>query len=489
MKNGNENSRIGFRILLNLLVMNFLAVIPFHAAAGSETENAGKETAPVYICARLHREDKWGFIDQHGEWLIKPRWDVPPLPLFEGVIGGSRTLASPFIFEYPSGKAAVHGKYQNGSVFCQGRAAVYLNRKWFFIDRKGKQIGMKYGDVRNFKNGLAPVMAGGFTGTSTCQFARGGKWGYIELSGREIIQPQFDLAANFNEGLACVHLNGKRGKYNQVVGSKAGFINTEGEMVIEPQYDKAGNFSQGLAYVLTGAVKINGVGPHGWVDYIPEENSYGGGKMGFIDTKGKMVIEPAFDDAQGFSEGFAAVYTVKKWWHEETIARRDSPFYRGINYSKRYGLQSYRPKGKDAVVYLSLEHVGEWYFIDKEGEKQFGRTFDEVRSFRNGFAAVKIGTEYRTYEKENYRNDDVTKMCQSMGGKWGLIDIKGKTVVNPRFSQLIYLPGGFFGVQIAPKDSSYSEGEWGKWGIINSKGDFLAEPRFNDLEKLSWVSE
>jgi len=67
------------------------------------------------------------------------------------------------------------------------------------------------------------------------------------------------------------------------MAKKYGFIDKSGKVVIEPQFDGASNFSEGFARVKKDD------------------------KWGFIDKSGKMVIEPQFDDAEPFSEGLAKV--------------------------------------------------------------------------------------------------------------------------------------------------------------------------------------
>ena len=64
------------------------------------------------------------------------------------------------------------------------------------------------------------------------------KYGFIDKSGKVVIEPQFDNAEPFSEGLACVEKDGKWG-----------FIDKSGKMVIEPQFDGASDFSEGLAKV------------------------------------------------------------------------------------------------------------------------------------------------------------------------------------------------------------------------------------------------
>src|SRR2546428_11275103 len=65
------------------------------------------------------------------------------------------------------------------------------------------------------------------------------KWGYIDKTGKMIIQPQFEDIRFFSEGLACVTVDGK----------KYGYIDKTGSFVITPQYDAALSFSNGRAAV------------------------------------------------------------------------------------------------------------------------------------------------------------------------------------------------------------------------------------------------
>ncbi len=101
----------------------------------------------------------------------------------------------------------------------------------------------------------------------------GRKWGYVdERTGQVIIQPQFEEAYEFTEGLASVQL-----------GENYGYIDANGNFIIHPQFEWAYYFSEGLAEVL-----ING-------------------KSGYIDVTGKVVIQPQFDMANLFSSGLAEV--------------------------------------------------------------------------------------------------------------------------------------------------------------------------------------
>ncbi len=99
-----------------------------------------------------------------------------------------------------------------------------------------------------------------------------GKYGYIDKTGKIVINPQFTDSSSFSEGLAKVR-----------IGKKYGYIDRTGKLVINSRFVWASDFSEGLAAVLKG------------------------GKFGYIDIAGGIVIEPLFDDAKDFSEGLAIV--------------------------------------------------------------------------------------------------------------------------------------------------------------------------------------
>ena len=110
------------------------------------------------------------------------------------------------------------------------------------------------------------------------KFFRNGKWGYKNQKGAVVIQPTFDEAFQFAEGLACVEM-----------GEKLGFIDGEGKVVIDFQYDCANSFSDGLACVTKDD------------------------KTGYIDQSGKYVFEPIYEKATPFKDGKAMIKQDGKW--------------------------------------------------------------------------------------------------------------------------------------------------------------------------------
>jgi hypothetical protein len=98
-----------------------------------------------------------------------------------------------------------------------------------------------------------------------------GKWGFVDKSGRIAIEPQFDAAERFGDGLAPVK-----------IGGKWSFIDKTGKAAIEGRYDFTYGYSEGLAPVLLGRT---------WK---------------YIDKTGKEGIATGYALAGRFREGLAA---------------------------------------------------------------------------------------------------------------------------------------------------------------------------------------
>ena len=78
-------------------------------------------------------------------------------------------------------------------------------------------------------------------------------WGYIDKTGTFKINARpYNTAKKFTEGLAAVNVDGAMNEYGLIAGGKFGFIDTSGNMVISPQYDNVEPFCNGLAKVCIG---------------------------------------------------------------------------------------------------------------------------------------------------------------------------------------------------------------------------------------------
>ena len=112
-----------------------------------------------------------------------------------------------------------------------------------------------------------------------------GRSGYINASGKVVMQPRFDEARGFNEGFAAIR-----------IGEDWGYINVQGKIAIKPKFFEASEFSDGIASV--------GV-------WFPRRKAIDGkvGYYGYIDPTGALITNQQFYIASTFFEGLAFAMT------------------------------------------------------------------------------------------------------------------------------------------------------------------------------------
>ena len=176
-------------------------------------------------------------------------------------------------------------QFESAEKFSEGVAAVELNKRFGYVDSDGCfVIRAKYFAAGPFKEGFAWVMTRKpWTPFGTGEYgfvARLGQGTFIDHSGREL-RPPFSIASisNFSEGLAAVRPS----------SGKVGWIlDVHGEWGIKPQFDEAHDFSDGLAAVNQGA------------------KGHMGGKWGYIDKDGTLMIPFRYDFAGQFTKAVRA---------------------------------------------------------------------------------------------------------------------------------------------------------------------------------------
>jgi hypothetical protein len=159
-------------------------------------------------------------------------------------------------------------------------------------------------------------------------FEKDNSWGYKTPQGRVVIEPRYQMAERFSNGIAAVCCDGgwayidprgrvvirpfvfdngpdyfHEGVARYTADGKFGFFDRRGKVVIGARFDYAGPFSQGRAIVCEGCRAVQ-VGEHSLMK---------GGKWGFIGRTGEMVIPLRFDAALDFEKGKARVQVGGAW--------------------------------------------------------------------------------------------------------------------------------------------------------------------------------
>lgn len=330
-----------------------------------------------------------------------------------------------YLSEYPNGEFEKFARLRLG------------NLKWVNI-RPTAQKFLKYNFVGSPSEDLLLVMIKD-------------KFGFVNISGKEIIPAKFDYANPFSEGLAVVGMNSVESECEGVKLLNYGYINKLGRIVIPIRYFYAFDFSQGLAGVadakfgfinksnrkvisfkydfsLVDCLSPN-LSPLFKNDLAPVlKESTGRGKAGetfyvdtygFIDKTGKEIIPLKYDFAGNFSEGLAVVWKDGKtgFINEQGTIVIPLQFDSAVSFSE--GLAIVKQNNK-------------WHLIDNQGKiiNSLNLNYEEVGEFSNGLARVFINN------------------------KFGFINRSGKEIILAKYDSIwcaAFEERGFIGVELNGK--------------------------------------
>ncbi len=385
----------------------------------------------------------------------------------------------------PEFKAAV-AKYDIVQTFHNGYAAVCRDGKWGYIDSTGNEvipcfIPRKYdvctdrqdygfyrdnGYVRDFGDGMVAV-AKEVSGAQQ-SYDRQLKWGYMDATGRLVVDYIYDEAADFSEGLAFV--------YNDTF---CGFIDKTGTRVIDAsRYAADGaiySFHNGLAYVMKG-----------------DDN---GAKYGYIDRKGNEVVPCIYDEAHDFAQGLAAVAVYKEDDNDDMFPYEYSFIDSKGNklFTLKQGLKPGQFHNGMAWVTADERQFG---FIDTTGAETIAQRYatDEVAmtrfvsDFSEGY--VMVGQEsgaagdtasrvYHLLSKQQVLSPFAVDGNVHQGlalndknGKFGFVDPQGNQVIPCQFDYTEPCVTG----ELLNASCVFSQGvaavrKGGKWGYVDLQGN------------------
>ncbi|MEA5621812.1 WG repeat-containing protein [Nostoc sp. UHCC 0251] len=227
-----------------------------------------------------------GFIDQKGDYRIKPQYGYNRVGQFsEGKAYICHVSTCGYI--NTSGNEVIERKFTGAGRFSEGLAPVKTDGKWEYINKAGAfSIRQSFDEAYQFRESLAPVK-------------KDNQWIYIDKDGEPVIQGKFDKISYFSEGLAAVKQD-----------NKWGYINRQGNIVIQPQFDEPRDTRRRFDCDATDIIGNKAECKHLDNKHDFSEGLaavYMNGKWGYIDRQGNPVIQPQFSQANNFSERLAYV--------------------------------------------------------------------------------------------------------------------------------------------------------------------------------------
>jgi len=294
------------------------------------------------------------------------------------------------------------------------------------------QAMYKYDDASSFSDGLAEVVLKG-------------KHGFIDQSGKVVVPLEYDYVEEFSEGLALVKKD-----------EKYGFTDKTGKIVVPLIYDEVHSFSEGLAMVEKHW-------KYGFIDQkgkevIPIEyefafndfheglapiEKYDDDKVGVINKKNKVIVPFEYDDIDDFEHGYTYIEKDKKLG----IVHKDGKITVPIVYDN---------------VYPEF-YNGQTIFVASNKQQKEVTIFDEkVREILhlNGYT-------------EGYFFSDGLLSFADDNGQWGVVNMKGETILPFRYQRIVVREGGLLKVK-----------ENDKWGLCiasRTTAHTIVEPKYEQF--------
>ncbi|KAK3582429.1 hypothetical protein CHS0354_023975 [Potamilus streckersoni] len=460
--------------------------------------------------------DVWGYIDETGDIKIVPVYDSAGYfdknNLAAVKIGGIRTHISKSgnIFSMNLAPGDIYGRYE----FSEGLAAMYYEGKKGFINEKGLPvIKSLYQDVGKFSEGLAWV--------SSKESEYSQKVGYIDATGKMVIPQKYLSATDFKNGRAIVRekkgyvtftgVIDKSGKiiipvdfpairefHNGVAAFRKydrenalwGFMDENGKQIIEPEFLSVGDFKTKVTY----ARKRDEL-------------------FVIIDKKGNKVMKEKFQYVSNFENGYAKVLSLDgEWAYIDSLGQYLSSIY-------------FELVGEISENIYAGQKLGNWGYLNNQGEMLTEFEFKDARPFKQGRARVSAnGTKYGYINKKGksvigFLFDQATDFTEGFAqvmseGKWYHIDTNGVKLYAEGYDYVENFVGelapiwngreveGKYGSIYIGKQKvtsipfeydelkDFTEGicparKGNKWGYINQNNEWVIQPTFEDVTQFA----
>lgn len=314
----------------------------------------------------INLNNHWGLMNQDGQVIVYPRFDWTDYS-YEGTSRYVDEGKTGFLRGDPAddddpNEFFIKARYEYADRFSSGAAIVMDEDRWGLIDKAGKELlPMQYDGVLRMQDGFAAVEKDGLCGfvnragklTIPMQFQRvrsfhngyaavmldSGQWAYIDKRGKVVWQ---DNSAKVQQ-LGDFHEQYARVRVKTKAGAKWGYLTKSFRLQIDPVFEDARDFSNGYAAAKQG------------------------GKWGFIDGRGKWRIEPTFDEADDFDDAVAS--------NDFGDAERVADDRQGRDLST-------------AGLYAMVRVGDRWGYIDRRGKGALVPQFKHAQPFFRGLARV-----------------------------------------------------------------------------------------------------
>ena len=422
----------------------------------------------------LYAENKWGVINQAGEEII--------IPSYKEMIVIPNKEKDVFLCTYNINEET--GEYQTKA-----------------INKEHQEILTGYEQIEALEN--IDENDNIWYETKILRVKQNGKYGLIDLNGKELIPTQYD------------EITALKGIENSIIikkDGKVGLVNDNGSIIIEPQYTEIKNI--GNSYK-NGYITIDEQGKYGVVSttkkqilenkyeeiaqtylknyYLVKEN----GTQKLVDSNGNAVIENGFDEIKSATET-GMIFAKNNLFGEMNLSGEieieakyqdlkeaiDGKYIAKQN--DKYGVidtygntlvefkYTYITYNEDAKIYLAEDAQYKTSIINNKYEVKATGILSDI-NIDQEYIRMRENDEYKYYNLKGNEISysealkDNTIFLSKKDGKYGYVDKKGNVVVD-----YIYDDGteqNQYGYAAVKKN--------GLWGSIDTHGKVVIEPKYN----------
>lgn len=415
--------RYKIMITIAILIIVAIAGIGIYQLVVEKGKKYEVEEIKQYNYFVLKQNSQYGVIDRQGNTIITPEYSEIKIPNPEKPV----------------------------FVCYQGENTKLLNEK-------KEEIASNYSNIQPIQ--LENIVSDLIYEKSILKYSKDGKYGLINLEGKEIVKPIYDEINSlpYKEGELLVKQN-----------EKYGVINMKGNSLIEIAYDQ---------------IKVDG--------YYTDENKYKdagyivliktqeGYRYGYLDNRGKELLKPEYNEISRVTE-------IQDNDNAYLIAAKNGQFgvtkkadtiigneYQSIQYdannkvfviekSRKYGIANLEGKVIVPVQYNQIDITGIYLYAQNEqGTTVYNSNGTEVK--------IDANIAILNTDNEKYK----IRINNEKGTTYGVINQEGKQLIEEKYSYIEYLYDNYFIISNENK----------KLGIIDDKENIKVEANNDSLQKI-----
>lgn len=385
------------------------------------------EEISEYNYFTLEQNQKYGVIDKNGNIVIEAEYEAVQIP-------------------NPSKAIFVCVKEYNENTK-EYETVVYNEKKEVLLS--------------NYKNVQAISIYTNVNSTpyekSVLTYKENGKYGLINLEGKQITKPVYDeiSSINYKEGTFLV-------KQNELEG----IINMKGKVIIKCEYESVTSDNY---YSENGNNKQAG--------FIVSKKTEDGYRYGYANYRGTIILNPIYTQLERVTEiaNEKGVYFIAFKNGQAGLLKNNKEI---LNYE--YEDIQYNVLGSIFVT----KRNGKYGAVNQEGTTVLYPEYDNVYTGGMYLNALKDkdififdlnGNKIETNEVSKIKTENANYYITiDKNNKYKVVDSKDNIIIDKDYTYIEYLPGDYF---IVERDS--------KNGIIDSNGKSVIELKYDSISKIN----